>query len=83
MNKTAAITKHLLNGKTITSMEAIDKYKATRLAAIICNLRKDGMNITDQYEEYTGQDGDTTRFKRYWLVKEQDNDNDTNLKFKY
>jgi len=69
MNKTAAITKHLLDGKSITSMEAIEKYRATRLAAIICGLRQDGMDIADQFEEYTGQDGDTTRFKRYWLVK--------------
>ena len=38
--KTAKVLEHLKKFKTITSWEAIQLYKATRLSAIIFNLRK-------------------------------------------
>jgi hypothetical protein len=38
--KETLIKAHLLNNKIITSWEAIENYGATRLAAIIFNLRK-------------------------------------------
>ena len=50
-NVTKKITKkqmvldHLKNHGSITSMEAIDNYGATRLSAIIFNLRKEGYSI--------------------------------------
>lgn len=70
MNKTDAVRNHLTSGKSLTSLEAIDKWKATRLSAIIFNLKHDEqLDIVDQWESYTGQDGDTTRFKRYWIRK--------------
>ena len=40
-----AILWHLKTYGSITSYEAIREYGATRLAAIICNHRKDGYNI--------------------------------------
>ena len=39
-NKHKEVLKHLQKRKTITSMEAIEQYKATRLAAIIFDLRR-------------------------------------------
>ena len=48
MNKTQAVLEHLKNHVGITSMEAIDLYGATRLSAIIFNLRKYGYNIKSQ-----------------------------------
>ena len=39
MNKTKAIQLHLIEKGTITSWEAIKEYGATRLSAIIYNLR--------------------------------------------
>ena len=46
MNKTKAIQLHLIEKGNITSWEAIKEYGATRLSAIIYNLRnKYGMNI--------------------------------------
>lgn len=39
------VLKHLQINRTITSMEAINLYGATRLSAIIFNLRKKGYNI--------------------------------------
>ena len=40
-----AILWHLKTYGKITSYEAIKEYGATRLAAIICNHRKDGYSI--------------------------------------
>lgn len=62
-NKTKEILRHLKTYGSITSMEAISMYGATRLSAIIYNLRKRGYNIetitmpfTDRYGNY-GQHG--------------------------
>lgn len=38
-NKSAQVKTHLIKHGSITSWEAIQKYKATRLSAIIFNLR--------------------------------------------
>lgn len=39
INKTQLVLNHLKASKTITSWEAIQKFGATRLSAIIFNLR--------------------------------------------
>jgi hypothetical protein len=41
---------HLMNKKSITSWDAITLYRATRLSAIIFNLRRQGMNIVSIWE---------------------------------
>lgn len=45
-NKTEKVLEHLKIYGTITSLEAIELYKATRLSDIIFRLRKRGLNIT-------------------------------------
>ena len=62
--KMKAIKSHLLTKGNITSWEAIQKYNATRLSAIIFNLKRNGMDITTTPEEYNN-----TRFVRYHLNK--------------
>jgi hypothetical protein len=47
-NKTRLVLKHLQFHKKITSWEAITKYQATRLAAIIFRLKEEGHNITTE-----------------------------------
>ena len=42
------ILDHLKAHKTITSLEAINKYGITRLSCIIYNLKKDGYTITSK-----------------------------------
>ena len=70
MNKTKAIEEHLKSGKAITSMEAFEKYGATRLAAIVFNLRERGMDILsipcEGYDRY----GEAVRYVRYMLKPE-------------
>ncbi len=45
ITKTSMVLDHLKKHGSITSMEAIDNYGATRLSAIIFNLRKEGYSI--------------------------------------
>lgn len=41
VTKTDLVRKHLLKKKSITSWKAIELYKATRLSAIIFNLKEE------------------------------------------
>ena len=58
------ILKHLKRGDSITPLDALDKYGCFRLAAVICELRKDGYNI----ESKTVHNSNTRkRYARYTL----------------
>ena len=46
MNQNQKILKHLKEHKKITSYEAFEKYRITRLSARIHDLREQGHNIT-------------------------------------
>lgn len=70
MNQTTAVLRHLKENKGITTFEAFTEYGATRLSAIIFNLRK-RYEIVDEWIERVNRYGDTIRFKRYILVKEK------------
>lgn len=43
--KTSAVLRHLREHGSITSMEAVELFGATRLSAIIFNLRRQGHDI--------------------------------------
>tara|TARA_B100001989_G_scaffold35365_1_gene20980 strand:+ start:157 stop:423 length:267 start_codon:yes stop_codon:yes gene_type:complete len=43
--QTQQVLKTLIEQKTITSWEAIQKFRCTRLSAVIYNLRQDGYDI--------------------------------------
>ena len=62
------ILKHLKKKKSITSLEAFEDFGATRLSAIIFDLRSGGFDIRDVWEEVTNRYGETVRYKRYFLV---------------
>jgi len=66
-NKTTEVLKHLQTYGTITSMEAIKLYGATRLSAIIFCLRKKGYDI--RTFDVTGKDryGTTVTYAKYTL----------------
>lgn len=67
MNKTQMVLEHLKNYNSITSMEAFQKYGATRLSAIIFNLRKQGYDIRNKWETGIDRFGNKTEFVRYEL----------------
>lgn len=72
MNKTQKVLDHLKNGKTITSWEAIQKYRATRLSAIIFNLKEKGYPIASSMVYDVDKDGNPVKYAEYWMDKSYD-----------
>lgn len=68
VSKSNAVKKHLIKKKSITSWEAIINYKATRLSAIIFNLRKNGWNIATNPITSKDRHGNVSTFAKYVLV---------------
>ena len=62
MTKIDAVYLHLKKHRHITSWEAINLYRATRLADIIYKLKNLGFKI-----ETVMVEGENTRFARYFL----------------
>lgn len=67
------VQSHLERNGKITSWEAIIKYKITRLAEYIYELRKEGYDITTEYK--TNEEGVT--YAVYWWNENSDDDNRT------
>lgn len=73
MCKTKAILKHLEENGSITSWEAIKEYGATRLSAIIYNLRNTyDLNIVTETISFVDRYGTPSDYAKYILVKEND-----------
>lgn len=71
MTKTKAVLLHLEEKGSITSWEAIKEYGATRLSAIIFQLRhRYGMNIINEWVDFKDRYGNDARFVKYILVRE-------------
>ena len=71
MNKTKAVLWHLIEKGNITSWEAIKEYGATRLSAIIFNLRhKYNMNIETEKICFTDRYGNKANYAKYIYNKE-------------
>ena len=69
MNKTKAILMHLKENGSITTWEAIQDYGATRLSAIIYNLRHN-YNLLIQSKEIAFKDryGNNASYVEYILI---------------
>jgi len=65
MTKTKQVLEHLREYGMITSWEAIQQYGATRLASIICNLRKQGYDIETKTELAKDRNGNTCQYAKY------------------
>lgn len=63
-SKTKKVLRHLQEHHSITSWEAINEYGATRLSAIIFNLRKKH-NIKSVSKIFTDRYGDKSTFVEY------------------
>ena len=70
MNKTIAVRNHLEEFGKITSWEAIKEYGATRLSAIIYNLRHNyGIDIKSRDVAFTDRYGHKSSFAEYYIEK--------------
>lgn len=72
MNKTTAVLKHLRDNGSITSMDAIERYGATRLSAIIFNLRRRGYDIETVTMAMTDRYGHAVNYAKYVLHEKED-----------
>lgn len=68
-NKTQEVLKHLQTYGCITSMEAIEKYKATRLGDIIYRLRGKGIKIDTIEIPFIDAYGTKSSYGKYILVE--------------
>ena len=68
-NKTQKVLEHLKKYGSITSWEAIELYSATRLSAIIYNLRHRGYSIDMIVLPFVDRFGTKSHFGKYILVK--------------
>lgn len=67
-----AVLQHLKANGSITSMEAIENYGATRLSAIIYNLRyKEGYIIETHMMVGKTRFGNTCEYARYVLKEDK------------
>ncbi len=64
-NKTKEVLKHLQKRKSITSLEAIRLFGATRLSAIIFNLKDRGYLIDSVRMESEDRYGNISRYAKY------------------
>ncbi len=58
----------------ITQNDAKAAFGCTRLAARICDIKKKGYWIEDEYRRYTDDDGRPVMYKAYWLAEEDAED---------
>ena len=66
--QTTEVLKYMQTHKGITSIQAIEKFGATRLSDIIFRLRKEGYEIETESITKKNRYGHTTTFARYTLV---------------
>ena len=69
MTQQSRILQYMKNqpDHSMTSMDAIQNFGATRLAAIVFDLKEKGYNITTIIEESLNRYGEPTRYARYRL----------------
>lgn len=63
MSQVASVIAHLQKGKTITPLEALDKFGCFRLAAVIHDIRSMGFVVETEMVERNDK-----RFARYRMV---------------
>lgn len=63
--KTKKVLEYLQENGSITTLDAFIKFRATRLSAIIFNLRKYGYKIISVPEVFTSTDGEKSYYVRY------------------
>lgn len=69
MNKTEKVLEHLRTHGSITSLEAIELYGATRLSAIIFSLRNRGIRINTIDLPFVDRFGTKSTYGKYVLVE--------------
>lgn len=66
------IVGYLKKHRYITTRTAMSELGILRLASRISEMRKYGYKIGDEYVDVLDRFGKKTRIKRYWLIREED-----------
>ncbi len=69
MQKRLILQRLQEKGGSITSFEAINDFGATRLAAVIFKLKKEGHIIKDEWITVRNRYQELTDVKRYFMTK--------------
>lgn len=65
------IRRRLIEGGSISPLEALRDYGCYRLASRISDLRREGLNITKRMEEDVSRvTGKTVRYSRYYIEQQ-------------
>ena len=67
MSQKEKVLKYIKDNGSITSMDAFREFKITRLAAIIFDLKKDGVDIKTEPRQFK-KDGRTSYFAEYSIL---------------
>ena len=70
MTQKQVVLDHLLSGKELSSIQAINLYGITRLGAIILNLKKERYIIYSRREKVKNRFGHTSNPSIYSISKE-------------
>lgn len=69
---TQRVLQYMQEEGSITSLDAFRELGVTRLAAIIFNLKEQGVGIKTETVYGTNRWGDEVRFAKYSLIKDDD-----------
>lgn len=72
MNKTTAVLDHMREHGSITQMEATELFGATRLGAIVFNLRRKGHDIETVTMGTTDRYGHAVNYAKYVLHQDEE-----------
>ena len=69
MTQKEMLLKYLKDNESITSLECVTKLFIIDLQGVIRNLKEDGYTILDKWEKRINLYGQKKRFKRYFLIQ--------------
>lgn len=72
MTDSEKILAYLQKHGSITSWEAIQHFRCTRLSGRVFDLKKRGFNIVATMEEGKNSDGEVCRYARYRLIRKEE-----------
>lgn len=70
MTQKQAVLNHLISGKELSSIEAINMYGATRLSGIIYKLKREGYTINVRSEKVKNRYGTVSMVAVYSIPEE-------------
>lgn len=68
MSQSEKVKKYMEDHGSITSMQAFEDLRITRLSARIHDLKEEGVKVGSTTEVYVNAQGEKSRYARYYLI---------------